>query len=71
MTIACTIIGVPRNISIYTDIIAFMILCRALRKPFLESGAVLIIPERRPIARPATVPVNAISIVYPTPWSRK
>ena len=71
MTIAWTIIGVPRKISTYTVMIASMTR-RSMRKPrLLGLGAVRIMPVSRPIRKPAIVPTRDISIVMPTPLSIK
>ena len=69
MTIACTIIGVPRNISTYADNMKSPTFFSARRNLFFGLSSVRYMPISTPMSKPARVPTTATSIVYPTPLS--
>ena len=63
ITIACTIIGVPRNISIYAANIQSPIFLSTLKAVFRGIGMVRYIPISMPIIRPIIVLISETSRV--------
>ena len=63
ITIACTIIGVPRNISMYADKMKSPIFLSTASALFFGVSRVRYMPIKRPINKPTIVPTIATSIV--------
>ena len=69
ITIACTIMGVPRKTSIYAASIQSLIFLSQNNTLFFGDGIVRQTPIKTPIIRPMTVLTSETNSVYPTPCS--